>query len=367
MTPYFYEIALSKILNIGPILAKSLISYCGSAEAVFKEKKSKLQRIPNIGPITIDQINLEKVVESTEKEIDFCSKNNIQILYFLESNYPSRLKHFPESPIILYYKGTADLNHYRTISIVGTRKITEYGKGITQSLVKDLRVSNLIIISGLAHGVDSMAHKSCLLEEIPTIGVLGHGLDIIYPYENRNLADKMIHHGGLLTQFGIETKPDKENFPLRNRIVAALSDAVVVVETKKKGGSMITAEFANDYNKDVFAFPGRTYDEFSEGCNELIRLNKASIIQSAQDLLEVMQWDTEKSKLLAERRSELVFELEPDEHMVVEILDRDTKMHIDLLHKKLKFTPGALATILLNLEFRGVIKELPGKNYLLVS
>ncbi|MEO6189424.1 MAG: DNA-processing protein DprA [Saprospiraceae bacterium] len=365
MDNLFYEIALSKVMNVGPITAKILISYCGSAEAVFKEKKHRLEKIPNIGVLTLDQINIDLVSKDTERELEFIRKRNIEVLYFLNTNYPSRLKHYSESPIILYYLGSTDLNHPRTIAVVGTRDISEYGKSVTQNLISALSQSDVVVISGLAYGVDSMAHKSCISENIPTIGVLGHGLDKIYPAENSKLAEKMILNGGLLTQFGIGTKPDRENFPLRNRIVAGISDAVVVIETKKKGGSIITAELANEYNKDVFAFPGRITDENSLGCNELIKTNKAMLIESANDIINIMQWTNDKSELRSKFTPELFIELNDEENMIVEKLNRNDKKHIDLLHNQLNFTPGILASNLLTLEFKGVIKELPGKYYLL--
>ncbi|NOT36744.1 MAG: DNA-protecting protein DprA [Saprospiraceae bacterium] len=365
MSPYYYEIALSKIPHVGPVSARLLISYCGSAEAVFKEKKSKLLAIPGIGPSTVDQLRIETVQKEIEQEIQFLNKYNISALYYLDKAFPSRLKHFSDIPILLYYKGNGDLNQLRTVAIVGTRNVTEYGKMVTHRIITELKSAEVVIVSGLAYGVDTIAHRQCIQEEIPTIGVLGHGLDKMYPASNKSLADKMIFNGGLLTQFGINTKPDRENFPARNKIIAALADATIVIESRKKGGSIITAEFANEYNKDVFAVPGRINDEFSEGCNELIRLNKAMILHSAEDLMEVMQWKLDKKELFSKRRAELVFDLEPDENSVVNVLDRENKIHVDLLHKKLNFTPGLLAAILLNLEFKGVIKELPGKYYLL--
>lgn len=365
MNPYYYEIALSKVPHVGPISSRLLISYCGCAEAVFKEKKRKLLTIPGIGLSTINQIDLDKVKDETEKEIQFIERHKISTLYFLGKEYPSRLKHFADTPIILYYKGNFDLNHIRTVAVVGTRNVTEYGKQITTRLISELKSFDILVISGLAYGVDTIAHRHCIQEEVPTVGVLGHGLDKLYPATNRTLADKMILHGGLLTQFGINTKPDRENFPARNKIIAALADATIVIESRKKGGSIITAEFANEYNKDVFAIPGRLNDEMSEGCNELIKNNKAMILNSAEELLEVMQWKQDKKQIFSNKKAELVFDLEPDEHMVVNALDSSNKIHIDLLHKKLNFTPSLLVAILLNLEFKGLVQELPGKYYVL--
>ncbi|MCC6816093.1 MAG: DNA-protecting protein DprA [Saprospiraceae bacterium] len=367
MSSLYYEIALSKVFHVGPINARLLISYCGNAEAVFKEKKSKLLKIPGIGKATIDQINLESVLEATEKEIEFVDKNQLKTFFFLNEDYPSRLKNYADTPIILYYKGTVDLNFPRMIAIVGTRNISEYGKQVTCKLIKEINSAQVVVVSGLAYGVDTEAHRQCLLENIPTIGVLGHGLDKTYPSGNRKLAEKMTSNGGLLTQFGIRTVPDRENFPLRNKVIAALSDVTLVVESRIKGGSIITAEFANDYNKDVFAVPGRVNDELSEGCNHLIKNNKANIFSSTDDLLEFMQWKQNKKELFASKKSELVFDLEPDENAVVSVLHNNNKIHIDYLHKCLTFTPGLLASLLLNLEFKGVVKELPGKFYILNS
>ncbi len=365
MNSYFYEIALSKVPHVGPVSSRLLISYCGSAESVFKEKKGKLLNIPGIGQSTIDQINIDKVAHETEREVKFIEKKNIQLLYYLAENYPSRLKHFSDTPTVLYYKGNADVNSLRTVAIVGTRNVSEYGKQVTAKIIEGLKSADVLIVSGLAYGVDTVAHRLCVQESIPTIGVLGHGLDKLYPSSNYALAEKMIQKGGLLTQFGIETKPDRENFPARNKIIAAVSDATIVVESKGKGGSIITAEFANEYNKDVFAIPGRIYDEYSEGCNELIRTNKAMIMNSPEELLEIMQWKLDKKEIFAGRINELIFELEPEENTVISALDITTKIHVDLLHKNLNFTPGILASILLNLEFKGLIKELPGKYYII--
>ncbi len=365
MYELYYELALSKVQHVGPVTAKNLISYCGSAEAVFKEKKSRLKIIPNIGPTIVEQIDLERIKSQVDQEIKFLEKEKVKVLFYLKNDYPSRLKHYPESPTILYYKGTIDLNHPRTLAVVGTRNMTEYGRTLTEKLIQGLKNADVLVISGLAYGVDSTAHRTAVIEEIPTLGVLGHGLDKLYPFENKNLAEKMKNHGGLLSQFGIKTKPDRENFPLRNRIVAALSDAVVVVETKNSGGSIITAEFANEYNKDVFAFPGRVQDEYSAGCNGLIKNNKAMLIESSQDVLDTMQWVKDKKVLTSIMKPELVFELSPDENSIVSMLDQSNKTHIDQIHSRLRFTPGSLAGLLLNLEFKGVIKELPGKFYLL--
>ncbi|MFN8279531.1 MAG: DNA-processing protein DprA [Saprospiraceae bacterium] len=365
MTDYFFEIALSKLSSVGPVTARLLVSYCGCAEGVFKEKRTRLEKIPGIGQYTLSQISLETVTEETEKELAFIHANDISILYYLENKYPSRLKNFQDSPCILYYKGKADLNHPRIVAVVGTRNITDYGRAVTERFVEGIREADILVVSGLAYGVDTLAHRKSIECQIQTVGVLGHGLDNIYPQQNKKLADQMTENGGLLTQFGINTRPDKENFPLRNKVVAAMADAIVVIESKLQGGSIITAEYGNQYHKDVFAYPGRIIDDHSAGCNELIRANKASLLTGPDDFLQNMQWISDKRELKKNFVKELVFDLSPEESSIISVLDKEIKIHIDQIHYKVNLTPGVLAGLLLTLEFRGVIRELPGKHYVL--
>ena len=330
-------IALSKVKNVGSVTAKNLISYCGSAEAVLKSKKHQLIRIPGIGEKTADELLSSVTLSLAEKELNFSIKNEVKILSYLDKRFPYRLNRYPDAPIILFYKGNADLH------------------------------LDILVCSGLAYGVDSAAHRKCVVEEINTVGVLGHGLDILYPSENKTLANKMITKGGLLTEFGIETRPDRENFPMRNRIVAGICDALVVVETKEEGGSMITAEYAFEYNKDVFAFPGKVNDVFSKGSNKLIKSNKAQLIENGNDLLKAMSWDLNKGKEKSEREKLLFIELTEPEQEVVNILRESSPVHIDVFYNKMNLSPGMIASVLLELEFKGLLNEQPGKRYTLVN
>ncbi|MDQ3140952.1 MAG: DNA-processing protein DprA [Bacteroidota bacterium] len=359
---WLYRIALTKIDKIGSAKAKNLISYCGSAEAVFKEKKSKLLKIPYIGELLAQSLTNTNVLHEAEKELEFIAKNQIRCFYYLDEHYPYRLKHIPDSPLILYYKGNADLNQNRMIAVVGTRRMSEYGQEILSSFIKNLKLYQVSIVSGLAYGVDAAAHRQCLIEEMETIGVLAHGLDLIYPPENKKLAVQMLERGGLLTEFPIKTKPDRERFPMRNRIVAGLTDATVVIETMVEGGSVITADLAMGYNRDVFAFPGRINDVMSAGTNALIKNQKAQLIESAADLAYQMKWDLEDQQVKPIQPS-LFLELEENEKSLVDIIQQHPEVHVDVFYKNLSHTPSELASLLLGLEFKGVIRCLPGKRY----
>ncbi len=357
-----YNIALTKVEKVGAVTAKTLLSYCGNAKEVFKEKKYKLLKIPLVGSMVVNALQKPEVFLKAEKELEFVLKNNIRVLFYSEPEYPDRLKNQADSPVLLYYKGNANLNHKRIISVVGTRRITEYGKSIVQQLIEGISSFDIMVVSGLAYGVDSLSHKLCVEQNIPTIGVLGHGLDRIYPAENKKLSLQMINCGGLLTEFGIHTKPDRENFPMRNRIVAGMSDAIIVIETKRNGGSMITAELANSYNKDVFTYPGRIYDTLSSGCNYLIKSHKAYLIENPEDLLNNMGWDVSSSEK-KQVQQKLIFDLTEDEQKIISCLQKETEVQIDEFCEQLNLSPGILASLLLHLEFNGLIRSLPGKRY----
>lgn len=360
-------IALSKVKNVGPINARTLISYCGSAAGVFNTRKSQLIKIPGIGDLVADEVINANTREAAEEELVFSEKNNIEVITYLDPKYPIRLARNSDAPLVIYYKGNANFNQDRILSIVGTRNITNYGYELVDKLIQELKHINPIIISGLAYGVDTAVHRKCVAEEISTIGVLGHGLDKIYPSQNRELAHKMIERGGLLTEFGINIRPDRENFPMRNRIVAAMCDALVIVETKETGGSMITAELGFDYSKDVFAFPGRVNDIYSRGTNALIKSNKAQLIESAADLLKFMSWDDAPKSKKVQSRNLLFADLNEDEQSVIDLLNQQSPIHIDQFYQKLQKTPSSIATILLELEFKGLIHEQPGKRYTIIG
>jgi DNA processing protein len=357
-----YKIGITLIDGVGDINAKNLIAYCGSPEAVFKQKKDHLLKIPGIGENTAASIVKQDVLKRAEEEIIFIEKNNVTTLFYLDKEYPLRLKQCADSPVMIYYKGAADLNTNRIIAIVGTRNITDYGKKITQELVNGLKNSGALIVSGLAYGVDSAAHRAALGAGMATVGVVAHGLDQLYPPENYNMAQKMLDNGGILTEFLSNTEVIPANFPKRNRVIAGLSDAVVIVESKETGGAMITAEIAFSYNREVMAFPGKTEDVCSQGCNRLIQQNKAYLIRSSTDVLEYLQWQKEIEHTTAQQ--ELLLDLSPEEETIVSTLKaHKSPMYIDDLAIQSKLTPGILSSHLLTLEFAGVLKSLPGKMY----
>lgn len=357
-----YQIALTLVPNIGPVQAKLLLQHC-EAEEIFHAKKHFLEKIEGIGPVRAASIISFRNFDKAEEEIKFIEKFKIKPLFISDPAYPKRLLTCYDSPTLLYYKGEADLNASRMVAIIGTRNNTDYAKQVTDKLIKDLSSYNTTIVSGLAFGVDALAHKASVKNSLPTIGVLAHGLDQIYPAEHTPLAKDMVKNGGgLLTEFRSKTKPDKHNFPSRNRIVAGMCDTTIVVETSVKGGSMITAELANGYNKDVFAFPGKTTDSKSAGCNMLIKTNKASLITDATDLILVMGWaDSRKTK--AKKQKELFIELSPDEKIIVSILTDKETVHIDEINMKSGLNSSAVAAAILNLELQNVIVSLPGKLY----
>lgn len=359
-----HQVALTFLKNIGPSLSKVLVSYFGDAESVFKASNAKLLKVPGIGAKTVAQLNFSEALVLAEKELKFIEKNAINALFFTDSLYPKRLKNCNDSPVLLYTKGNANLNSQHIINIVGTRNATEYGKQLCRQLVEELQQYNVLIVSGLALGIDVAAHKESLRLNVPTLGVLAHGLDRIYPSQNRAIAEKMLENGGLLTKYPSGTVPDRENFPQRNRIVAGIADATIVVEASVKGGALITAEIANSYNRDVFAFPGRVGDDFSEGCNFLIRNNKASLLTCAADLAYSMGWEkTDSAKPVIEQFM-LPIDLSADERLIFDILQQHkTPIAIDDLTIKTNMPTSLLAMSLLNMEMQGYIKSLPGKTY----
>lgn len=356
-----YKIALTLIKGVGPKHAKKLLIHFGSAEGVFKATKAQLLKLEGIGSKLVEAILHNNAIELAEKQLDFIDKHDIQVLFYADENYPKRLRNCYDAPLLLYYKGTADLNHNRIVSIVGTRNATPYGKQLCKQLVEALKPYNVIIMSGLAHGIDAAAHKESINLGVPTVGVLGHGLDRIYPAVHKELTQKMVHNGGLLTEYLPGTIPDRENFPKRNRIIAGIADVTVVVEASLKGGALITAEIANSYNRDVYAFPGRTTDEFSEGCNFLIKTNRAALISQAKDLIYYLGWDEEVAKK-TEIQTQLPLNLNKDELKVIEVLQQNT-IGIDDLSLQTNLSQSKLAIILLTLEMNGVLITLPGKLY----
>lgn len=362
-----YRLALKQIPNVGDITAKNLVAYCGSVGAIFKAKRSELIKIPQVGEyvarFVLESRNDTEIFKRAEKEIQFIEEQKITPLFFTDAAYPNKLKHCNDAPILLFYKGNADLNKEKILGVIGTRNATDYGRSLTEKLLGDLKEENVLIVSGLAYGIDACAHKAALNNGLDTVGVLAHGLDDLYPSLHTNMANKMLEQGGLLTEFLTETNPDRENFPKRNRIVAGMCDAIVVVESKEKGGALITAEIANSYNRDVFAFPGRTDDEFSGGCNKLIKQNKATLIENAADILYAMNWAKNENKKSAGRQITLPINLSQEENEIINLLKDIPAIHIDELCSKLQLTPGKASGLLLQLEFGNLVKSLPGKLY----
>lgn len=359
-----YQIALTLIPNIGDKLIPGLISYCGGVEGVFKAGKSKLMKAPGIGEKKADSILGFDDFAKAEKEVSFIKKHKIKPTFYLDKDYPLRLKNIPDAPIMIYSLGKADLNHDKIIGIVGTRKATKYGEAFCDELVEGLKPYNCLILSGLAYGVDSYAHKAAVKHKLPTVGVLAHGLDRIYPAAHTNLARDMVKAGGgLLTDNLSETIPGRENFPKRNRIVAGLCDALVVVETPQKGGSMITADIANSYDREVMAYPGRVKDETSKGTNSLIKTNRAHMIEHVDDLVYLMGWDLKK---ITKTPQKSLAELTGTEKQLLEIIQQNEGIALDEIVMKAKIPLSKISLMLLDMEFKGVIKSLPGKAYMVL-
>jgi len=359
-----YEVALSRITGIGNVKARTLLQHFGNAKEVFSASTSVLSRVEGLGHKTIQAIQKLKDFSSIEQELVYAEKNNIQLLSITSPDYPDRLKQCADAPLILYFKGNVSLNHLKIVAIVGTRKNTVLAQSLTEKLVQDLSAQACLIVSGLAFGIDGIAHRASLQSGLPTVGVLAHGLDRIYPSEHRSLAKKMIDQGGLLTEFPIGTIPDKQNFPRRNRIVAGMADVTVVIETGIKGGAMITANLAFDYNRDVAAVPGRPTDAQSAGCNELIKTNRAQLITGAADLMSLMNWD--EHKIPKAKQQNLFLQLTDEQKLVTDLLSNKDSIHLDELNAQMGMNSSALAAILLSLELDGLVQPLPGKRYRLV-
>ena len=363
MSNLLYQLALTMIRSVGPVTAKQMVSSCGSPEAVFREKRSRLLKIPNIGPKTADEITHRDVLIKAEQEMQFIQQHHVRYYFYLDDDYPGRLKVFPDSPVMLFYQGAEVLNHPRTVGIVGTRRPSPYGISACERILEGLRPYEPLIVSGLAYGIDAVSHRKALAEGLPTVGVMGHGLARTYPAAHGRLRKKMTEAGGILTEFPSYTGPEREHFPMRNRIIAALSDALIVVESARKGGSMITAHFAFGYNKDVFAIPGRSEDPLSAGPNFLIKSNVAALAEDAADIAYKMLW--EKPVEGRSSQLELFLELDDKEQQVMDLLLKAEEgwLSIDALHYLSGRPASELSGILLGLELRNIVKALPGAKY----
>jgi len=353
-------IQLRMVPGVGDIIARSLIQYAGSAQAVWEYSKERLMAVPGVGLSVAQEIRANRELKKrAEQELKKCKEEGIAIYYYKDEAYPQRLKSFPDSPLLLFGKGTIDCNPVRMLAVVGTRKCSEFGKEFTRQLVERLKDMDCTLVSGLALGIDTAAHRAAVEFGLPTLGVLGHGFNTLYPYQNRALAEEMQKKGGLLTEFLFASPPDAENFPKRNRIVAGICDALVVVETALKGGARITAEIANAYNKDVMAVPGRPGDLQSLGCNYLIRENKAILINTPEDLLKDLNW-LPGSKVKPFQQ-QLNFTLSEEDGRIVQFIRERRQVGIDEIAFGLGMDQSYLAFRLLELEFSGFIRALPGK------
>lgn len=359
-----YQLALSEVPHIGNVHAKKLYEVFGSATGIFNAQQAELERIENIGTIKARSICNFRDFAKTEKEITFMERYGIEPLSIIDKKYPKRLLNCFDPPAMLFFIGKANLDAAKIVAIVGTRNNTDYGKGFTDKLVKSLAGKDVMVVSGLAFGIDSIAHKCSLKYGIPTVGVVGHGLDTIYPKENTRLAQQMTETGGVLTEFKSSTKPDKHNFPSRNRVVAGISDATIVIESGIKGGSTITANLAWDYNRDVFAVPGRSIDVNSAGCNRLIRDNKAILLDDPEQFIEIMNWnDAAKKERIIQRK--LFRELSKAETGIIELLKQNEQTGIEEIIFSSGLSSSTVATALLSLEMHGMVKVLPGKRFTL--
>ncbi len=355
-----YKIAISKIPGLGPVNIKNLISYCGSVKNIFETDKNKLLKIPGIGKKTADSILKNKhLLNKAESEIDFIEKNEIYTHFYLEENYSFLLKQCADAPIIYFQKGNINFQNRKIISIVGTRNATQKGKAVCENLIKELAESghNPIIVSGLAYGIDICAHKAALKYNLETVSVLAHGLDKIYPAAHKKTAAEIIKQGAIITEFTRDATFDRQNFLKRNRIIAGLSDATVIIESAEKGGSLVTADIANSYNRDVFAVPGRLTDKFSEGTNKLIKTHKAFLLQSAKDIEYILNWEQN----IKPKQKVLFVEFSEDEKRIAAILQKNGKATIDYICKKTRFNSAKVSSLLLEMEFKDAVKCLPGK------
>ena len=361
-----YRIALGMLKGIGPVNARNLVAYCGGVEPIFTDGKLKtsLARVPGIGPKLIASINDKGVMRAAERELDYVRKHKLRMLFYLDPAYPVRLKQAADAPILLFVKGPADLGAERMVSIVGTRTPTEQGKRLCVELVEGLQECGATIVSGLAYGIDIAAHRAALRHGLPTIACVAHGLDKLYPAEHAATASELLKDGALVSEVPSGSPFAPGNFPARNRVIAGLSDCTVVVESGAKGGSLITADIAGSYDRDVFAFPGRPSDGRSIGCNQLIKSNKAALITGPRDVLQLMDWlpKTGRSRAV---QSALFIELQPEEQALVDIIKARGKVDIDELCLQSRMAQGKAASLLLNLEFSGVVRSLPGKVYTL--
>lgn len=355
-----YILALQNVPKIGDITAKKLIAHCGSAEAVIKEKKDYLLKIDGIGSTMLSGIYNKDHLLAAEQELKYIEENGITPLYFMDVGYPEKLKHCIDGPILLFQSGNVDLKKQRIISIVGTRKITSSGVAFCEQLIEQLAVFCPVIISGFAYGTDITAQKAALKNKLQTVGCLAHGLNQIYPKVHKRYVSDIEKHGGFLTEFWSTSNPERENFLKRNRIIAGVSEATIVIESAERGGSLVTADIANSYNRDVFAVPGRTTDSQSMGCNNLIKYQKAHLLSNPMDVPYILNWELDNDKKPPIQK-QLFVELEADEKILWNYLKTNGQQLLDVIAIECSMPIFKVAGVLLNMELKGVIRPLPGK------
>ena len=356
-----YAIALSQMKGMNRPLAERLLAQAGSVETLFGEKPETWRAILGITAPLFEAEARQKALAAADTEMAFIDKNGIAPLFFTDSDYPARLHECPDAPMMLYFKGNCNLNAARIVSIVGTRRATRYGRDFCAALLRDLAESipDLLIVSGMAYGVDICAHREALKNHLPTVGVLAHGLHTLYPAVHRNTAQETLSNGGLLTEYTTGQPILKANFVTRNRIVAGMADATLVVESPAKGGSLITAHIAREYNRDVFALPGNIGQESSEGCNRLIRDNIAALVTSADDLLEALCWEVRARKPQAEQPS-LFPDVTEQEALLLRLLQEQGDMQVNRITVMANLPANEVLSTLLELEFKGLVRSLPG-------
>jgi DNA processing protein len=356
---------LQKSKAIGDILAKKLIVNVGDVEQVFKEKASILQKINGIGSHVLKHLFDEENLKFAERELDYITKNNIQYSYFLDDDYPVNLQNCIDSPILIFKDGNIDLNNDKIISIVGTRNMSSYGRDFTNKLIEKLAEHNPIIVSGFAYGVDICAHKAAVKNNLQTIAVLAHGFEQIYPKVHKKYINEVNKNGGFLTEFWHQEVPLRENFLKRNRIVAGISKATIIIESAEKGGSLVTADIANSYDRDVFAVPGRATDIYSKGCNSLIKNNRATLLTSSEDIVQLLNWDI-KEKSKKPIQNQLFIELNENEQKIYDYLLKNGKQVLDIIALDCNIPTYQLSSLLLQMEMKGILKPLPGKLFEIV-
>ena len=356
-------LALMKMEGVGDIMAKKLIHHFGNAQLVHKAKASQLAAIDGVGQVLIKNLKNTAAFHLAESEYRFLKDHKIQTLYYKDASYPNRLKHCIDGPVLLFASGAIDFNNHKIISIVGTREVTPYGAEFCKKLIEDIAPLNPIIVSGFAYGVDILAHKTAMEQQLQTIAVVAHGLNQIYPNAHKKYVAKMEENGGFLTEFWSTTNPEKENFVRRNRIVAGISEATIVIESAEKGGSLITANMALEYNRDVFAVPGRSTDKYSQGCNNLIKTQKANLLTSAADLIYNLNWDLTDKENNKGIQKQLFVNLEPNEQLIYDYLKAKGKDDLDSISIECELPVYKTASILINLELKGLVRPLPGKTF----